>query len=105
MTPDELSEMERMWREGVPIRQIARALHYHHNTVDATARRDRERFPFRHRFLTDEEWAPWIERVRSGELTPKDVREALGVGRDSVRKRMRAEGIEPENGGHAYGRN
>jgi hypothetical protein len=95
MTEDELNRMEWMWAQGMPIRLIARQMGYSALYVTDVVRAFRYRFPKRRDDLTDEEWAPWIERIRSGELTPKDVREALDVCKETVRKRMRAAGIEP----------
>ena len=62
MTDDELDRMERMWRDGVPAKDIARHLSYAHSTVLYVARHDRERFPPRQRTwkLTDEK----LERMR-----------------------------------------
>lgn len=95
MTPDELDRMERMWAQGMRVRQIARQVGYSSRHVMNVIGMHRYRFPRRRRELTDEEWAAWIERIRSGELTPKQVRDELGVCKESVRRRMRAAGIEP----------
>lgn len=47
MTSEELDLMERLWREGVPTKQIARRLGYSDHTVRTRASRDRARFPYR----------------------------------------------------------
>jgi IS30 family transposase len=54
MTDDELDLMERLWRAGMPSKQIARLLGYSDHTIRARACRDRERFPYRRRVLKGE---------------------------------------------------
>ena len=79
MTNDELDLMERLWREGMPSKQIARRLGYSDHTVRSRACHDRERFPRRRREPTPAERGTWVALMLSGDATPADAAAACGV--------------------------
>ena len=95
MTPEEIDEMERMWASGMSFKEMERRMGYATRTMADVMKAKRHRFPKRLPLLTDEEWSPWLKRIESGELTQTQVCAELGVCKETVRKRMRAAGIEP----------
>lgn len=79
MTDDELDLMERLWRAGMPSKQIARLLGYSDHTIRARASHDRGRFPYRRLTPTPAEREAWVALMLSGDATPADAAAACGV--------------------------
>lgn len=79
MTNDELDLMERLWRAGMPSKQIARLLGYSDHTVRTRASHDRERFPYRRLTPTPAEREAWVALMLSGDATPAAAAAACGV--------------------------
>ena len=47
LTPEQRDELQRMWREGLPMKVIADAMGMSIKRLDGIVRRDRVRFPYR----------------------------------------------------------
>lgn len=93
MTCSQLRRMEEMWRAGVPVKLIARAVHLSAWHVYHVASLDRERFPRRHAEcgMTDPvERRKWAQRVASGECSLSEAARTCGVSRKSLRRWARA---------------
>lgn len=73
MTEDELREMERMWADGTSLKVMAHRMGYAMEHLGFVMRRDRARFPKRHKSFTQAERDQWADRVLSGELDAADV--------------------------------
>jgi len=90
VTEQELREMERMWADGTSLKAMARRMGYTMEHLGFVMRRDRARFPKRHKSFTQGERDQWADRVLSGELTPRRAAELAGCGASAVRKWARA---------------
>ena len=88
MTDDELDRMELLWLRRVPIKDIADALGYSRATITITACNDRDRFPYRRNRVDDSRLAIWFERIRAKRATLDDAASALGIHRETVRRRL-----------------
>lgn len=89
MSPDELAEMERLWRGRIPVKEIARRLGFSHSHVLCVAARDRDRFPYRRVQTPDEIRELWVLRIRAGRATVNDACIATGANPVTVRKWLR----------------
>lgn len=88
MTDDELDRMELLWLRRVPIKDIADTLGYSRATIAVVARNDRKRFPYRRNRVDDGRLAIWLERIRAKRATLDDAAHALGIHRETVRRRL-----------------
>lgn len=88
MTDDELDRMELLWLRRVPIKDIADKLGYSRATIAVVARNDRKRFPYRRNRVDDGRLAIWLERIRAKRATLDDAASALGIHRETVRRRL-----------------
>ena len=80
MTSQELDVMERLWNSGATASRIADYLGYSTSAVLFTSVRNRDRFPLRKGRSTDRETRElWVSRIESGEVTPEQVAETLGL--------------------------
>lgn len=86
MTSEEMAIASEMWRNGEPVRLIARSLGYSDYWINQNAYRHRELFPYRKTYLSDEEKAVAAERVLSGELTVTQMARRLGVHKSAMSK-------------------
>lgn len=83
MSPEMDGAFERMWSDGVPVREIARILGYSENYLTAYASRNRERFPSRRRRVTEEQIAR-MRVLREIGMSMYRIAKEMGVSRSSV---------------------
>lgn len=91
-----LARLERMWRDGVPLTEIAAALGYGRYYVEEVVSKDRERFPYRHRQVprrTREKWVTWI---MAGRTTKAEAARKLGVKYQTVDRWVREERVKED---------
>lgn len=79
MTSKQLEYMERMWRDGLPSKQIARALGVTDSCVRQWASRDRIRFPYRNRSQFERRREIWVARLLAGRTTLEQAAHACDV--------------------------
>ena len=91
MTEEELAEVERLWKEGATINEIAYQVSYSAGWVYDVIRRNRERFPYRigRQAYLDREL--WLARIRGGRATEKQAAEAIGVTTQTIYRWLREE--------------
>ena len=82
--------MGELWRSGWALKAMAHRMGYTMEHLGFVMRRDRARFPKRHKSFTQGERDQWADRVLSGELTPRRAAELAGCGASAVRKWARA---------------
>ena len=86
MTPEELDEMELLWKRRMPTKDIAERLGYSEENIKATVGRMRDRFPYRHTFVPRGKKELWVARIRAGRATVSDAAQALDVHPYTVKK-------------------
>lgn len=86
MTSKQLEYMERMWRDGLTSKQIARALGISDSYVRIVASRDRIRFPYRNRSQFERRREIWVARLLAGRTTLTQAAHACDVTVQVVRK-------------------
>ena len=89
MSPDELDEMERLWRGRIPAKEIARRLGFSRSHVLVVASKDRKGFPYRRIQTPDEIRRAWVLRIRAGRATVEDACVATGAHPVTVHKWLR----------------
>ena len=89
MTEAELDRFELLWKRRIPVKQIAKELGYTPQTLNETASKNRERFPYRRNKIDDNRLSIWIERILAGRAGVAQTAKKLGISEDTVRIRLR----------------
>lgn len=89
MNDEALAEYGRMWREGVPMAEMATRLGYSAVHLQQVAQADRDRFPYRHRPLGSDERARWVAEVDGGRMTRTEAARAAGVAYETMARWVR----------------
>lgn len=91
MTSEELDMMEALWRGSMSIKMIASKLGYSSSHITYVAMTNRDRFPYRHGNISgtreerQAERKRAVSRIESGESTPEQEAERLGLSKETVR--------------------
>lgn len=86
MTPEELDEMELLWKRRTPIKEIAKKMQYGVSTIRATVKMNRDRFPYRRTQVPQGKKELWVARIRAGRATASDAARELDVHPYTVKK-------------------
>lgn len=86
MTDKEIVTAAEMWRDGASVHWIARCLCCSTCTIYSAACDNRELFPYRKTFVSEEEKASAVESVLNGKYRMAQVARMLGVHRSAVSK-------------------
>ena len=89
VTDAELDLFERLWREDVPAKHIAKEMGYSTKTILSVAYHNRERFPYRHKRVDKAKMDVWIERILAGRVSVRKACKELGVSHETVASRVR----------------
>jgi len=89
MTDAEMAEYGRLWREGVPMAEMATRLGYSAVHLQTVACADRERFPYRERPRSAAERASWVADVAAGRMTRTEAARAAGVAYETMARWVR----------------
>lgn len=95
MTTTKIKLMSMLWKNGVPVKQIARAAYCAPTTVYHLAQHNRDMFPRRRRkpAVCDEDTKlSLVERVKSGELSANAAAKECGASRTTVSRWVREMG-------------
>lgn len=79
MTEETLNEIERLWRDGVPLKDIADAVGYTKQYVALTVCKDRKRFPYRREKTPIHTREKWVARINAGRITKAETAKLLGM--------------------------
>lgn len=89
MTDEELSMAEELWRRGLSARQIGNAMGYAESSIITCAYRNRDRFPLRRRPVDEEKMSRHITLVLAGRETVAAAVKAMGISRETMRRRLK----------------
>lgn len=86
MTRDDELEFQQMWKDRVPIAEIARKLGYTKSYLLSHASNNRDKFPRRVRTITKNKKELWICRIKAKRCTQSEAAKKLGVSQQTVKK-------------------
>lgn len=89
MTDEALAEFGRLWRDGVPMAEMATRLGYSAVHLRQVAQADRDRFPYRRRRRGADERARWVAEVDGGRMTRTEAARAAGVAYETMARWVR----------------
>lgn len=84
-----LMRMERLWKEGMLTRLIAKEINYSAQEVRTVAMKNRDRFPYRRHVVPQDVREDLVRKLEGGEVTKEEVMQRYGVCRFTVNSWLR----------------